>query len=395
MANCRKRGGCLKILLLILVGLAVFLAWDLKGNQKKDTDPVSHVENTIDENSLTQKYYYEQLGETKQVIYQILLQGISDGLEEIRVPTGQAEQVKQVYEYLIFDHPELFWCNGSASITSYAGFMQNDAYSLLEPYYAYDEAKRQSMQAEIDTAVAECLSGVSKEMSDYEKIRYVFEYIIKTTVYNRNAEDNQNIYSVFVNKESVCAGYAKATQYLLEKLGIFSTYVAGSARGGESHAWNLVQCSGNYYYVDTTWGDPVFSGEIPEIELEEESIDYDYLCCTEEELLRTHEISDTVPMPPCTSDDYNYYKLNGMYYETYDSDMALKAMNHSILNQEIKTVFKYADADTYQTAGQDIKSRVLEQAAQNLAQWYGLEYVQYYYQFDPETYKVVIYWQYD
>ena len=79
--------------------------------------------------------------------------------------------------------------------------------------------------------------------------------------YDESAPDNQNIYSIFVNRQSVCAGYSKATQYLLEQLGVFCTYVTGKTTEGGNHAWNLVKCNGDYYYVDTTWGDPVFQQE--------------------------------------------------------------------------------------------------------------------------------------
>lgn len=394
MAGSKKRGGCLKLLLVILAGIAIFLIWDLKSSWKEQPEKMQTAASSIDESDLIQKYYYEQIKEEDRFIYHALLQGVQEGKETIQVLSGDAEKINQVYEYLIFDHPEFFWCDGSAATTSYSKFQGNDSYSLVEPSYVYDAASRQMKQAEIDAAVTECLKGISPEMTQYEKIKYVFEYIIETTVYNLNSQDNQNIYSVFVNRQSVCAGYAKATQYLLENMGIFCTYVVGTVHGREAHAWNLVQCDGKYYYVDTTWGDPVFSGESSQIELQEETIDYDYLCCTEAELLKTHEISDKVPMPPCTSDDYNFYKLNGMYYESYDSETALKAMNYSIQNQEFKTVFKYENEETYQIAQADMKSQLLERAAQNLAQWYGLDVVQYYYQLEPETNKIIVYWQY-
>ena len=74
--------------------------------------------------------------------------------------------------------------------------------------------------------------------------------------------DDQNIYSVFVNQRSVCAGYSKATQYLSGEAGRL-LYLCDRRKqeGNQSHAWNLVLCEGDYYYVDTTWGDPVFQSE--------------------------------------------------------------------------------------------------------------------------------------
>ena len=44
-----------------------------------------------------------------------------------------------------------------------------------------------------------------------------------------------SIYSVLVNGESVCAGYARTTQYLLERLNVFCTYVTGTATVSYTH----------------------------------------------------------------------------------------------------------------------------------------------------------------
>ena len=92
-----------------------------------------------------------------------------------------------------------------------------------------------------------------------KKILYVYEKIVDEVDYDESAPDNQNIYSIFVNRQSVCAGYSKATQYLLEQLGVFCTYVTGKTTEGGNHAWNLVKCNGDYYYVDTTWEIRCFS----------------------------------------------------------------------------------------------------------------------------------------
>ena len=72
---------------------------------------------------------------------------------------------------------------------------------------------------EIDAAASRILSGISPDAGDYEKVKYVYDTLIRETDYELGAPDNQNIYSVFVNHVSVCQGYAKATQYLLNRLG--------------------------------------------------------------------------------------------------------------------------------------------------------------------------------
>ena len=44
----------------------------------------------------------------------------------------------------------------------------------------------------------------------------------------------------------------------------------------------------------------------------------------------THTPDDTVELPACTKMDANYYVVNGMYYETYDSAKILEQMNEVI-----------------------------------------------------------------
>ena len=58
---------------------------------------------------------------------------------------------------------------------------------------------------------------------------------------------------------AVCDGYSYAYEYLLQKAGIRSTIIAGLAGDTEEsagpHSWNLVELSGEWYEVDSTWND--------------------------------------------------------------------------------------------------------------------------------------------
>ena len=72
--------------------------------------------------------------------------------------------------------------------------------------------------------------------------------------YDLSAEMSQSAYSALVNGRTVCAGYARAFQYIMQRLGIPCYYCTGYA--GESHAWNIVGMEDGYYNVDVTW-DPL------------------------------------------------------------------------------------------------------------------------------------------
>ncbi|MEF9998481.1 MAG: transglutaminase domain-containing protein [Lachnospiraceae bacterium] len=359
---------------------------------------------TIKEESLQSKYYYHQLQESDRIIYQELLQGIRTNAKEIYVHTTDNDKLQKIYRYVLYDAPEIFWCQGSGTSNVYEkGMGGNPGYIVLMPEYQYDETAKETKQQEIEQAVTACLSNVPSDSTEYEKIKYVYEYIINHTTYNQLAADNQNIYSVFINQESVCAGYSKAMQYLLEKMGIFCTYVPGTATGQEAHAWNLVQCDGAYYYVDVTWGDPVFLQEeattqdntVIEDAVTEDTITYDYLCCTDEDILRTHTLLEDITYPTCTSTTYNYYILNGLYYETYNRNQILNSMYESIDNQQPRSVFKFSSTEVYEQAHYEIVDELIQKATQYIGTQYHLSEVRYSYQDEAELNKITVYWNYE
>ena len=57
----------------------------------------------------------------------------------------------------------------------------------------------------------------------------LYRYLIETIEYQEN-EDNQIMTSALLDKKSVCAGYARAYQYLLNQVGIEATYMLGESR---------------------------------------------------------------------------------------------------------------------------------------------------------------------
>lgn len=353
--------------------------------------PVDYIEVTVDEATFENKFYYAKLSEEERLIYREVYQGLREQLAEFHVHSADGEQVNAILYEVLFDFPELFWSDGEVVSTAYL-----DTYVTVEPAYNCSVEAKKQKQAEVEMATKTILASVPGNISEYEKIKYVYEYIVNSVEYVEGAPDNQNIYSSLVGKASVCAGYAKATQYLLEKLGIYSIYVTGMAQNvgkEELHAWNIVRCDDKYYYVDTTWADPLFAAQ--EEQVQEENLVYDYLCCDKGTLANTHKLDENYSYPACDSDDLNYYRLNNMYYEAADRNAILNAMKGTINAQENSTIFKFSGTDIYQQAKDLIVNDLLQTATNYLGRKYRLNEVTCYYREDEQLNKFTVYWKYN
>lgn len=231
--------------------------------------------------------------------------------------------IDRLFQCVLNDHPELFFVEGY----SYTKYTRGDRITSIDfsGTYSMDRETAEARRKEIEAGAESLLAGIDGSADQYTKVKYVYDTIIRETDYDPASPDNQNIYSVFVNHRSVCQGYAKAVQYLLNRLGVECTLVLGTVEtdaGQEGHAWNLVKVDGSYYYLDATWGDASYSlqgGEAAE-DMTIPEINYDYLNVTTEELLRSHSLKGTIPMPQCIATEANYYAKEGALFSSYDRE---------------------------------------------------------------------------
>ena len=113
------------------------------------------------------------------------------------------------------------------------------------------------------------VSIIGDEMTDYEKVLAIYDYLGNNVRYNYaviEAEVEQNYDSsylegVFNTKSATCLGYAKAFSAMCNVLGVKVITVVGDV-GEESvgHAWNKVYLDGKWYNVDVTTGSKEFNG---------------------------------------------------------------------------------------------------------------------------------------
>ncbi len=281
----------------------------------------------------------EQILGCHQEKKQLSPEGLEAGLDET--------DIDRVFQSVLIDHPELFYVEGY----SYTRFTRGEKITALEfsGSYNVDLETAKIRQEEIARAVGEILSGIAEEATDYEKVKYVYDTLIRNTEYELDSPDNQNIYSVFANHISVCQGYAKATQHLLNALGIPCTLVLGTVGENEGHAWNLVNIGGSCYYVDTTWGDASYQLDtlVEESQLSMPEINYDYLNVTTAELLRTHTISPDMDMPLCIDTAANYYVMEGALFSSYDRQQMEELFQRAIEEGREDVTIKCADEESY------------------------------------------------
>lgn len=300
------------------------------------------------QNRLTDAYAYNQLTKEEQNVYLEILFSLLEFEENVELSSLDNNVISRIFQCVLNDHPEIFYVSGY----SYTQYTLADIPKKLTftGTYNMDREEVDKKQILIKNYVNRCLAGIPEDADEYEKVKYIYEYLIENTEYDASVKDNQNICSVFTDGRSVCQGYAKATQYLLQQAGICAELVLGRVSSGEGHAWNLVKIDGNWYYVDTTWGDASYRTENGEEVFPEQkvpAINYDYLCVTTAQIDVTHIIDNIVEMPQCTSMEANYYVREGLYFTEVDEEKLTQIFNDGYDKGSAYVTLKCASKEVY------------------------------------------------
>lgn len=195
----------------------------------------------------------------------------------------------------------------------YGDFVGHSYCSVYEDFFSgwfYDWGVTAEQFDQLEQVVAEMTADLAGK-SDYEKSLILYERLINANVYDYS-EHHQTAYGALIEGASVCAGYARSYQLLLQTVGIPCLYVSGTADNGVSvggHAWNIVRLDGQWYYCDATWDDfdNLYWG-----------VQYTYFNTTYAAISADHFpdpiFEEWVPRTAAT--DHNYFVREGLVVET-------------------------------------------------------------------------------
>ncbi len=237
--------------------------------------------------------YFAMLNDRGQNLYKQIYAN-AEAYNTDFAPIEEDATSSEVYNALIsvlFDHPELFWLN-SAMYTEY-DYQGNVIKIALDFYDEFDAIE--SAKKEFESAADTLIAGAKELSSDYDKELYIHDQLVDKLIYKSGSLD-QSAYSAIVGDETVCAGYAKAMQYLMQELEIptyFCMGWGGSYLDGSLHGWDIVKLDSDYYNVDCTWDD-----QDPEI--------YDYFNVTDSDNYWHSRLWNSRYLPACNGTEYAY-----------------------------------------------------------------------------------------
>ncbi len=191
--------------------------------------------------------------------------------------------------------------------------------NYIYPNYCYDEDTYKSMLAEIDSSAEkmvdglknnDALSDVQKALIAHDRLAEFCTYTIFEDTTSEEFRSSHNIYGATVTGKAVCQGYTLAYNYLMQKLDI-SSYACTSV--SLNHVWNIIYVNDNYYHVDVTWDDPLWSSTNWDVA---GKVQHDYfLVSTEYMMANNHNATDYDTTPTDTSYDTYFWQNSDTVFQ--------------------------------------------------------------------------------
>lgn len=263
---------------------------------------------------------------------------------EYDAPDGFADAVQNTYSKPHYDNVKKdrnFYIDGVKETMSVS--TSNMLYKAVAWGYkpVFMGAQADNLQQIYDNAKDALSYIVSDDMSEYEKVHAIYDYIIYNVRYDHDCANAEDAYvsgnlslnekmkyygyyleGIFLDKfykkdmHAVCDGKSKAFVLMCGIEGITAVRISGKAssdgKNFGGHAWNKVLLdlngTGNkeWYFVDTTWGDVGDDSK--------EFLSHAYFLLSDDEVKNTH-VEKTGHGYPKAEGKFDYYA-----HETYTSN---------------------------------------------------------------------------
>ena len=336
----------------ITIGLVIYLALGNVDNvvnaiienneivQDRPTD--SQIEQFETKKETKCFYYYDNLSQDEKTAYLTLYYGFVEYDDSIRMEV-QEEDLKDVFTAVLYDNPDMFWVDYEYDYMVYSDSV------AFSPKYRLTEDEVKTMQDSVNDKIDEIITEVNKLDSDYEKELYIHDYIIENTEYDISTLENMGdtVHSVLVSGKSICEGYARTVQILLDKLGIENYLVTGDTESdGEilPHMWNIVNIDGDNYHLDVTWDD--LNDEFDTV--------YFYFNVTDEYISRDH-YKINPQNNNCNSTKSNYFVKENTLVYTYKGYINLVQQSVDALLKDNTVELCFAENSDYKKALKDLE----------------------------------------
>lgn len=290
----------------------------------------------VDGNQLGEEFYLYRnvLNDEQKKTYDDIVTTLYD-LEEtisLRNKVEDLEEFRTLFTLVMLDHPEIFWVTPN----EFTGYTRGETPVSAEVDCNMAARNVEESAAQFIKSAQPILNFASKLATDADKVKAVHDYMLRTVEYAYGAEANQSAYSAIVNGQSIDAGYARAFQYLMQKLGIRTACVTGSTTKGDpttqSHTWNIVELDGEFYNIDLALDDE--SNRPPDVYI------YTYFNVPDAQMQTHSRSAVSRVLPPANGTRYtldNYFegKKTGTDFTGYEQDavVALRPGSHVQLEE--------------------------------------------------------------